>query len=75
MYTLHNHIYACYMPFDTVNKKCVKIILKIITLTLSQEWWGKKEGREGGEKNMWGPEPGTYHVLGKGPQLHATGVV
>ena len=41
----------------------------------------KEEGREGGEKMCGarprgpGLEPGTYCVLGEGPQLHATGVL
>ena len=40
----------------------------------------KEEGREGGEKSARsepagaGAEPGTYHALGEGPQLLATGV-
>ena len=41
----------------------------------------KEEGREGGEKARGarppgpGLEPGTWRVLGEGPQLHAMGVV
>ena len=62
--------------------------ISVITPTLS--WGGegaKKLSPEEGWKGMWrkkahvahlwgpGLEPGTYHVLGEGPQLHAMGVV
>ena len=35
----------------------------------------KEVGMEGKEKDVWGPglEPGTYCMLGKSPQLHASG--
>ena len=57
-----------------------------ITLTLSQGWWGRcektisrrrKEGRAEKKTCTARPrlEPGTYCMLGEGPQLHATGVV
>ena len=64
--------------FHHINKD---LYLDSITLTLSRGWWGrcektylsKEEEREGGEAP--GLKPGTYRVLGEGPQLYATGVV
>ena len=59
--------------------------IELITLTLLQGWWGrcrknylpKEEGRVEEKKHAPGPgfEPGTCHVLGEGPQLHARGAV
>ena len=39
--------------------------------------WEEEERQGGGKQHPWGPglEPGTYRVLGEGPQPHPSGVV
>ena len=57
----------------------------LITLTLLRGWWGRcektrKEGRVEKKADAARPpgpglEPGTWRMLGEGPQLHARGAV